>query len=107
MNQYKITIIRWDWDAIFEDLDGSLTGNPGDVVVSLNNITVNRPLCRDTGQYKNGIVCSQTKTWIRFAYKDFEPNSAMLLYIIDSRNRVASSPMIVTRLTHCGGKLKC
>jgi hypothetical protein len=52
---------------VYQDLDGSLTGGTaGDVVISKENITLFNPSCRDTGQFKNGLVCSNTKTWIRF-----------------------------------------
>lgn len=97
------TLHRWDWDAIYEDLDGSLTGTPGAVVVSKNNITSNDPSCMDTGQFKNGIKCVNTKTSIRFSFNNYEPHSAMQLNIYDSNNNCAFSPMQVPRLTHKGG----
>jgi hypothetical protein len=47
------------------DLDGSFGGGqPGDIIVYNNTLMANNPNCRDTGQIKNGLVCSNTKNWV-------------------------------------------
>ena len=62
---------------IFRDLDGTLAGNPGDVVVAQDNITLLNPACRTTSQFDNGIACSNTTTWIRFSFNAYEPYLAV------------------------------
>ena len=64
-------------DMIFKDLDGSLAGNPGDVVVAQDNITLLNPSCRNTGQFDNGVACSNTTTWIRFSFDEYVPSLAV------------------------------
>jgi hypothetical protein len=67
-NVNKRTLHRWNWDLIYHDLDGSLSssGLPGDVIVSKDNLTLNNPNCKESSFFNNGLVCSNTKTWIRF-----------------------------------------
>ena len=56
-----------------EDLDGSLTGTVGAVVVSATNMTAGDVRCSTSNSYLNGSVCIQTTDWIRFAFKDANP----------------------------------
>lgn len=88
---------------VLKDLDGSLAGNPGDVVVAADNITLFNPKCRNTTEYLNGVACSNTKTWIRFAYNEYTPFSARLLNFTNQFNKMASAPMQWVKLTHPGG----
>ena len=63
--QYK-TVHRWDWDNVFRDTDGSLTGTPNAVVVYNDTITANRGNCTPDESLLNGLVCTDTESWIRF-----------------------------------------
>ena len=94
---------RWDWDIVMKDLDGSLTGRAGDVVIFRNNFTTANPNCRDDSHFENGITCSNTKTWIRFAFNEYEPKLALVMNITNSDNQMASSPLKKKRLTHING----
>jgi hypothetical protein len=82
------------------DLDGTLTGRRGDVVVSANNITLNNPSCRLDPSFLRGIACSNTKNWIRFAFNQVKPELADLVNITDVRNQTVTSPKLRKRLTH-------
>jgi hypothetical protein len=110
--RYKHTL-RWNWDNIMVDLDGTLTGtqgartslasSAGNVVVFKDNITSTRPNCVDTNEFLNGIVCSNTNNWIRFAFNNFQPSFSLLLNITNKNNQMASSPKLAKRLTHPNG----
>lgn len=85
------------------DLDGTLTGRAGDVVIYKNNFTIDNPNCHDDGFYLNGIACSNTKTWIRFAFNNFKPELALLMNITNYANKMTVSPFKRKRLTHTNG----
>lgn len=100
--KYK-TVHRWDWDFIYHDLDGSTTGLPNSVIVYKDNITQNRPYCRADSSYINGTVCAYTTGWIRFAFKELNPNSVILVNYSDTQHQMASIPYKAKRLTHKPG----
>ena len=59
-----------------KDLDGTLSGQAGNVVVFKSNITKGDVRCNSSStSYDGGIVCSNTKDWIKstFAYFDQMP----------------------------------
>lgn len=99
---YKTTH-RWNWDVVLKDLDGSLSGLSNGVIVSRNNITKNSPKCSNTNSFLNGIACSNTSTWIRFAWNNFNPGQAILINITNPQGQMITSPMLAKRLTHPKG----
>ena len=86
-----------------QDLDGSLTGKKDDVIVFNNNLTKNNPNCRDDGSYLNGIACSNTDGWIRFAYNNLNPDYVVITNFTNSNHQMASIPKLKKRLTHIQG----
>jgi len=90
---------RWDWDYVAEDLDGSLTGRAGDVVVFNNNLTKANSNCR-TGPYLNGIACANTNGWIRFAFNEMDPNYVLFINYTNTNDQMATIPRLRKRLTH-------
>ncbi|RMZ96442.1 hypothetical protein BpHYR1_010184, partial [Brachionus plicatilis] len=49
--QKRQAIQRWDWDLIYDDLDGSLTDETNNVVVYNNNFTINDPNCKSDSRF--------------------------------------------------------
>ena len=94
---------RWDWDFIFKDLDGSLTGAANSVAVSANNITLNNPNCQLDMSYDTGMNCVDKKGWIRFAFMNVNPLLVKLTNISDANNQWVSVPFRGKRLTHIPG----
>lgn len=86
-----------------QDLDGSLTGKAGDVVVYKDDISSAKSSCRDSDLFKNGIVCSNTSTMIRFAFNNYKPSLAKTWVITNEFNKSVSSPWLFKRLTHKEG----
>ncbi len=97
--RYKTTH-RWNWDGVYHDLDGSLTGVANGVVVSYNNITQASSSCQASDSFRNGIVCSDTQEWVRFAFNNFVPDYVALINITNVNNQMATSPRLRKRLTH-------
>ena len=100
--QYK-TLHRWNWDVVMKDLDGSLTGKAGSVVVSETNITDADSRCSLNKAYNGGTICSNTNNWIRFAFKKAVPDLAVLIDITNYKNVTDLSPLLDKRLTHTKG----
>ena len=94
---------RWDWDFIFKDLDGSLTGAANSVAVSANNITMNNPNCQLDNSYEAGMNCLDKQGWIRFAFMNLNPMAVKLANISDSNDQWVSVPFRGKRLTHIPG----
>jgi hypothetical protein len=80
-------------------LDGSLTGSLDNVVVSVDNITLNHPKCESSENFKNGMVCSKTNGWIRFSFNNMIPESVALINVT-LNNYMATIPRLMKRLTH-------
>jgi hypothetical protein len=97
--KYK-TIHRWSWDAILRDLDGSLTGSAGNVVVSSTNITKGDSRCQTSSSFYQGTVCSQTTDWIRFAFNGLKPDQPVFIDVTNSKGDMDVSPKLKKRLTH-------
>ena len=68
---YK-TVHRWDWDVIYYDMDGTLTGTPNGVVVYNDNITALHDNCQKVRSFKNGVSCTGTNSWIRFSFNKYK-----------------------------------
>lgn len=51
-----------------KDLDGSLTGTAGNVIVSKTNIVSGDNRCNTSSIFQGSTVCSNTKGWIRFFF---------------------------------------
>ena len=94
---------RWDWDWILEDLDGSLNGKKGDVIVSKNNITLNNPKCEAADRYSNALVCSNTSGWIRFSFNQLSLSGVVMTNLTDRNNQTATSMKLLHRLIHTNG----
>lgn len=97
------TLHRWDWDAIYYDIDGSLSGVANGVVVARDNITLNHPNCRVDDMFDNGTVCGNTQNWIRFAFNHLVPETVVLSNFSNKNSQMASSPKYAKRLTHKTG----
>jgi hypothetical protein len=97
--QYK-TVHRWSWDAVMKDLDGTLTGGAGNVVVSQTNITDADSRCSLHSEYNGGAVCSNTNDWIRFAFNGAVPALPVFIDITNNKNVTDVSPLMKKRLTH-------
>ena len=91
---------RWDWDIILYDEDGSLTGGAGNTLVAKDNITLGNSNCVQSSYYDNGVSCSNTQGWIRFAYDNLNPNLVMISNITNSKNQTVISPKKGKRLTY-------
>jgi hypothetical protein len=96
---YK-TLHRWNWDAVMEDLDGSLTGIVGAVVVSATNMTAGDVRCYTSNTFLNGSVCKQTTDWIRFAFKNPNPYPPVFVDFENEKGDADASPKLRKRLTH-------
>ncbi len=83
--KYK-TLHRWNWDVVMKDLDGSLSGKPGNVIVSRTNITDGDTRCSVNPSLSQGAVCSNTTDWIRFAFNNAVPSSSFSITIKNSKN---------------------
>ncbi len=99
---YK-TLHRWDWDFVAEDIDGSLSGRAGDVVVFNNNLTENNPYCHKNPALFNATSCSNSKGWIRFAFNHLVPESVVLINLTNKDNQMSPIPNLAKRLTHKHG----
>jgi hypothetical protein len=82
------------------DLDGSLTGHPDGVALFNDAFALAAPNCRAAPDFKNGAICTNTSSQLRFAFNNFSPDSATLLNVTNARNRTVSVPMLKKRLTH-------
>ena len=103
INVLTKVLFRWDWDFVLLDLDASLTGRVNDVVVMADNLTLNNPNCRTDPAYENGVSCSNTKNWIRFAFNQLNPDLVILTNITNANHQMATSPKLKKRLTHLLG----
>ncbi len=99
------TNFRWNWDFILKDLDGSLTGQAGDIVMARDEHTDAKAYCRLDQVHKAGAVCSNTKSAIRFAFNLYTPTFAVILLANNSGNAQVASPMLGKRLTHPKGMM--
>ena len=91
--------MRWDWDFVAYDLDGTLTGNPsGGVVVSNEAFSANNPGCTSSPMFANGMSCPK-KNYIRVGLTN-GPNFAS--NITDSRNNTVTAVVSCIRLTQIG-----
>ncbi|RNA00179.1 fibrocystin-L, partial [Brachionus plicatilis] len=97
------TIHRWDWDLVYDDVDGSLTDEQNAVVVYNNNFTMNKPTCHTDSRFINGTVCTDTKQWIRFAFNELQPDLVLRANITNMNGQVASTIKYAKRLTHLFG----
>ena len=91
---------RWNWDAVYYDIDGTLTGQPNGVVVSSNNLTTTDSRCQADSAFDNGVKCFNTKGWIRMSWNDMNPEFVALINVTNSQNNMATSPRLRKRLTH-------
>lgn len=97
---YK-TLHRWDWDLVYTDLDGTLTGLPnGGVVIYADNITLNKPNCQLDASLRNAVKCSNTNDWIRMAYNNLSPQFVVLTNVTNVDTEMVTIPMLKKRLTH-------
>ena len=85
------------------DLDGTLTGGAGNVVVSAGNITAGDSRCSVSSAYLQGAVCKQTNDWIRFSFNNANPYDAVLLDVENSKGDTDIAPKLQKRLTHPKG----
>ncbi len=85
---------------VYHDLDGSLTGSLENVVVSVDNITLNSPKCTSNVNFKNGMVCKKTNGWIRFSFNNMIPEFVALVNVTNVNNNMATIPRLRKRLTH-------
>ena len=97
------TLHRWSWDAVMADLDGSLTGGIGNMIVSTTNITKNDQRCKFDGSYYRGMICSNTKSWIRFSFNNAKPSSAKFIDIENMNKFVDISSFQSSQLTYPNG----
>ncbi len=92
---------RWDWDLIYSDSDGSLTGTANAVVVFNNNFTTSKSNCvANNTEFANGAVCSNTNNWIRFAYNNLNLLHVLFTNVTNENNISVSIPLLKKRLTH-------
>ena len=99
---YKTTH-RWSWDVVMKDLDGSLSGQAGNVVVSRTNITDGDNRCHLDSAYHGGAVCSSTNNWIRFAFNNLKPDLPVLMDVTNNKNYTDIGPLMHKRLTNPDG----
>lgn len=103
INVEKRAIVRWDWDLIYDDVDGSLTDESNAVVVYNNNFTMSNPNCRLDSRFINGTVCTNSKKWIRFAFNELKPDLVLRANITNFNGQMASTVKYDKRLTHTFG----
>lgn len=96
---------RWPWDNVLLDLDGSLTGQAGDIVVFKDGFFTDDPRCRDTSDFRNGVACSNMNTPIRFAFNNYNPSGAFAFNLINKDGKNVTSPKLGKRLTHKPGMM--
>jgi len=89
-NVKKRTLHRWNWDVIYQDLDGSFGGSPGDVIASKDNLTLNNPNCKQSNLFENGLVCSNTKT-LKASIKQEFHKFIIASCIFNSKNNLVSN----------------
>jgi len=94
---------RWNWDNIMHDLDGSLTGRPGDIAIFNDSFALANPACRPASDFKHASICTNTSTQIRFAFNNYQPQYATLLHVTNKHNQTVTVPMLKKRLTHIFG----
>ncbi len=99
---YK-TIHRWSWDVVMRDLDGSLSGGVGNVIVAATNFTQGDSRCSLNSAFFGGAVCSKTTDWIRFSFNDIKPYPPVFSDFKNQRGDVDVSPKLRKRLTHKWG----
>ena len=85
------------------DLDGTLTGGAGNVVVSATNMTAGDSRCSLSKSYLNGSICRQTTDWIRFAFNNINPYPPIFADFENEKGDADSSPKLKKRLTHGWG----
>ena len=88
---------------IYDDLDGSLTDETDSVVVYNNNFTKNNPNCHVDSRFENGIVCKNSKSWIRFSFNNLQPNLVLRTNITNMNGQTATTNRNAKRLTHLIG----
>ena len=93
---------RWEWDNVLYDMDGSLTGKADNIVVFKDSMSTAKANCKvpEPNLFKNGIVCSESNTQIRFAFNKFNPEAATILKVTDSANMTEEVEKLKKRLTH-------
>ncbi|KAM8882915.1 PKHD1 like 1, tandem duplicate 1 [Synchiropus picturatus] len=94
---------RWEHEAVFLDLDGSLTGNVDHKVVPWNNL-LDPAHCTKSAEWSVGFpgaICDHTVEFSRFAFNNPTPSS------LEGQNAImynefgfSSVPFMKKRLTH-------
>lgn len=97
------TTHRWDWDLVYQDLDGSLTGTSNAVVVYADNITLAKSDCQAGDSFRDAVVCTNTNTWVRMAYNNLQPEYVVITNVTNSDGNMVSVPLLKKRLTHPKG----
>lgn len=85
---------------MFEDLDGSTTGQSNSVVVYRNNLTYDNPNCALDASFYNGIMCKKINRWIRFSWNSLKPTFVNWVNVTNIRNKKTSILKQAKRLTH-------
>ena len=100
-------MLKWNWDNIVRDVDGCLEGNAGDVVLFKNSYTMLDERCFESDKYLNGIVCSNTSSWLQITIKNpknkvnYKQNIwPKLIYVSNEQNRTFISPKNPKRQFH-------
>ncbi len=89
--------VKSNKDNYILDLDGCLGGKPGDVVAFLDSYSLADSDCQNSTskQFINGILCSNTKSWIRlgiylWGYHGWNQNAINIYNTKNNKNRTTS-----------------
>lgn len=96
---------RWEYDGLYQDLDGTLSGVTGGLIIAPDGMWNTSTVCTPTPHFINAVTCpASLGNWIRFAFNkaNLAPHGEFL-HVYDTSNHHAIVPYLDKRLTHHSG----
>ena len=96
--------LRWAYDGLYIDEDGSLGGQPDSVIMAPDGINNASSTCSPVPDFDNAVRCPLSEgSWIRYSFRDRQGRSQGQLHISDDRNSSTIVPWLREQLTHPKG----
>lgn len=96
--------LRWAYDGLYIDEDGTLGGLPNSVIMAPDGINNASLMCNAVPDFDNAIRCPLSEgSWIRYSLRDWQERSQGQLQISNDRNSSTIVPWLQKQLTHPRG----
>ncbi|CAF3294066.1 unnamed protein product [Rotaria sp. Silwood2] len=98
---------RWEYDAVYHDQDGTLSGQPESVIMAPDGLTNVSTSCAIAPYFENAIQCPLSQgSWLRFSFRELLERSQGRLFIFDAANTSSTIvPWLREQLTFPNGYL--